>query len=61
MKNETKSIKKGRIKELKKIIKDLQKSKLESPFNPYFLRNTFIDKYKIRLYQLERILPTLDE
>lgn len=46
--------KSGRIRELVKVIKDLERSPINSPFNPFLLRDIFVDKYKTRLKTLCR-------
>ena len=44
----------GHISELQQVISDLENSKLFSPFNPYFLKNRFIEKYRERVKRLKK-------
>ena len=46
----------GRIAELMKTIGNLKSSPIHSPFNEFFLRDIFVEKYEIRLKRLKRSL-----
>jgi len=44
----------GKIKELKHVIETLANCEMNSPFNPYFLRDMMTKKYITRLKMLAR-------